>query len=295
MTRFREPVYVGDQDVLTASFYPGGFERTFYVHPSGNNRGGDRWENAYTTIQAAITASNRTINWSSTPKRYNLILVAPGVYAENLTPAYYCVIRGTGVRGTDTATEIHPATGSAITGTFLGLVLENLRIESNTASTPTLDIGICNNSRIVGCEFALGADVDGVAAIDTDNCTHLVVIDCDFTSGQGTHTFDYAFYHRGGSNKYAHNVRYIRNRMFTETAGVYIANTCTASQALIQENFIHGTGTSKGIYDLNGASFAVGNEIIIDGAGDAISHAGGAGHTLFNKTLVNGSYALETA
>lgn len=254
------------------------------------------WSTAVETIQAAIDLSNATIDWSATPKHYNVILVKPGVYAEELTPAYYCVIIGMGVRGTDTAAEIHPATGSCITGTFLGTVLFNLRLEVNEASHPILDIGICNNSRIENCEFALGANVAGVNAIDTDNCTHLVVKNCDFTSGQ-LQNLAYGAYHRGGADKFAHNVRYINNRIWAATGGIYIADTCVASGALIQRNMIHVDGTGTGVYDAGyGYSLVVDNDIVVDGAGDALNHAGGTGGDLLNnRTMVNGSYALEPA
>jgi len=251
------------------------------------------------TIQAAITRSNATIDWGATPKKYNVIWVEPGVYAENLTPAYYCWIVGLGIRGTDTAAEIHPATGSVFTGTFLGTILASLRMEVDEASKPILDLGICNNSRIVGSEFAIGAAVASVAAIDTENCTHLVVEDCDFTSGM-TNNMAYCAYHRGGADKFAHNVRYLNNRMFAATCGIYVASNCTASQMIAQKNTIIVDGAGIGIDgyggggDTGGAMLAIENDIIVAGAGDAI-HGLAAGKKLRNHTLVNGSYALETA
>lgn len=246
------------------------------------------------TIQAAITKANALIDWGATPMKRQVIWVEPQVYAENLTPAYYCDIVGMGIRGTDQMAEIHPSTGSVMTGTLLGLACYNLQFEVDEASAEIFDIGICNNSKFQSCTFALGANVAGVVAIDTDNCTHLIVDDCDFESGQ-LQDMAYAFYHRGGADKYAHNVRYTNNRIFAQTCGIYIDAQCTDTEALFQKNFIHVPGTGKGIDDNNGGSFCVENDIVIDGAGDAIEHAGGAGHTLRNHTLVNGVYALETA
>jgi len=268
----------------------------YYVDAENGDDDNDglSWDNALATIQEAIDKSNATIDWDATPKAYNEIWVAPGVYAENLTPAFYCIIRGMGMRGTDTAAEIHPATGSCFTGTFLGSGLSNLRLEVDEASKPILDLDIANNSRIQSCEFGIGASVAGVAAIDTENATHLVIMDCDFTSGMNQN-MAYVGYHRGGDDKYAHNVQYIGNRMWVKTAGIYVAADCTASQMLIQRNFIFVSGTGTGIHDLNGNSMVVDNDIIVEGAGDAINHAGGAGYTLRNHTLVNGTYALETA
>jgi hypothetical protein len=252
------------------------------------------------TIQAAITRSNATIDWSATPKKYNIIWVEPGVYAENLTPAYYCWIIGLGIRGTDTMAEVRPASGSELTGTFLGTVLSNLRFEHLEASKPVFDLGICNNSKLLSCQFALGADVDGVAAIDTENCTHLWVEDCDVESGMGDHTFDYFIYHRGGADKYAHNCRYLRNRAFVETCGIYVASNCTPSQSIAEDNDIIVSGTGTGI-DGNGGGadsgsplVAIKNRIIVAGAGDAI-HGLDAGNMLHNETNVDGTFAYETA
>ena len=259
-----------------------------------DNQDGRSWDSAFATIQAAITASNATIDWSYTPKKYNHIFVKPGVYAENLTPPYYCTIEGLGIRGTDTAAEIHSATGSCITGTFLGTVLDNLRMEVDAQDTPMLNLGICNNSRIQRSEFALGASVTGVAAIDTDNATHLVVVDNDFTSGM-TQNMGYCAYHRGGADKYAHNVRYIDNRMWAKTAGIWIQNTCTASGALAQYNHIWIDAAGKGIDDNNGGMLISDNTIVGGAGADAIETAGGAGMTTNNWVNIAGTSARETA
>jgi len=286
---------IDDINALDALLMPA--KTTYFVDPQKGDdtaHDGKSWDAPKATIQAAITASNAEIDWSATPKRFNRIYVAPGVYAENLTPPYYCQIVGTGIRGTDTETEIHPTSGSCFTGTFLGTHLFNLRMEVMAQDDEILDLGICNNSRIKSCVFALGANVSGVVGIDTENCTHLWVEDCDFESGQ-LQDMAYAIYHRGGADKFAHNCRYLRNRMWVQTCGIWIQDTCTASQSLAQKNFIKVAGTGKGIDDNNGNLYCVENDIVVVGAGDAIEHAGGAGFTLRNHTLVNGSYALETA
>lgn len=270
----------------------------FVDNISGNDsNAGTSPDKPLLTIQAAIDLSNATINWSYTPKKYNIIWVAPGVYAENLTPAYYCHIVGTGIRGTDTMAEIHPATGSAMTGTLLGSGFHNLWFEGMIASTPIFNIGICNNSEIKKCVFALGANVAGVAAIDTDNCTHLVVEETDFESGQ-LQNLAYAIYHRGGADKFAHNCRYRRNNIFAATAGIWIQSTCTATQAIAEENNIMVDGTGIGIDGSNGGGtgslVAIKNRIIVAGAGDAIAGVS-AGNMLHNETNVDGVFAYETA
>lgn len=269
------------------------------TNDGNDNNAGTSPDKPVATIAAAITLSNATINWSYTPKKYNVIWVEPGVYAENLTPAYYAHICGLGVRGTDTMSEIHVATGSVFTGTFLGSGLHNLWIEGEQASTPLLDLGICNNSLIRDCVFALGANVAGVVAIDTENCTHLTVEGCDFESGQ-LQDLAYAIYNRGGADKFAHNVRYRRNNIFAQTCGIYIASNCVASQAIAEENIINVKTTGTGIDGYGGGADtgsqlkAVRNRIIIEGAGDAI-HGLAAGNKMHNETNVNGVFAYETA
>lgn len=280
-----------------AAIYPE-MGTVYYVDNVNGNDAFDglQFDNAKATIQSAITASNATINWSYTPKQYNYIYVKPGVYAENLTPAYYCIIQGLGIRGTDTAAEIHPTTGSCFTGTFLGTVLRNLRMESNVQDTPILNLGVCNNSLIEDCEFALGANVTGVAAIDTDNCTHLVVKNCDFTSGQ-LQAMAYAAYHRGGSNKFAHNVRYLDNRIWALTAGIWVQSTCTSSGMLVEGNTIlMEGGIGIDINDTNTHGCAViGNKIGGVSGVDAIDHSGGAHLVIDNEVNIAGTTARETA
>ncbi len=88
------------------------------------------------TIQSAITASNATVTWANTPPYVgqNWIVIAPGNYAENLTPPYYCKMIGLGnCNGGDVNVMVEPASGSAMAGTGLGLHLYNIRFDANTA------------------------------------------------------------------------------------------------------------------------------------------------------------------
>ena len=291
MTTFGDQVFqfggvpVGGGDWLL------GVANTYFVDVQSGNDGniGDNWNNALATIARAITLSNATIDWSATPKRYNAILIAPGVYPEALTTLpYYCHVIGMGIRGTDTAAEIHPVTGSVMAGTGLGLHLQNLRLETNEA-LPILDFGICNNTIIEDCTFTNGAAV-AATGIDTENCTHLTVQRCSFESGQTT-GLAYGFYFRGGANKFAHNVRIQYNKVLTETAGIWIENTCTASQCVIGPgNFI--ARPVKGIDDNSGQSYVFDN--FICASSDAIEHANSASHCVGNYVINDATGAVET-
>lgn len=255
------------------------------------------------TLARARALSNATIDWGATPKKYNIVWVEPGVYDEYFEGGfYYAWVIGLGIRGTDTMAEIHPSADGGVfrtDATFLGSAFVNMRFECDIQDKPIFDLGICNNSLIRQCEFALGAAVTGVYGIDTTNCTHLVVEDCDFTSGMPNGLAG-AAYHRGGSNKYAHNVRYRGNRIFAANNGIYVAANCTASQMIVEDNDIIVEGTGVGIDGYGGGAdsgsqlVAIKNRIIVAGAGDAI-HGLAAGNKLHNETNVNGSFAYETA
>lgn len=277
-------------DGLAVGTVPAGVETVYYVdNATGDDQDdGDTWDNAKATIQSAITASNATVDWSATPKRYNVIYVKPGVYAEELTPAYYCHIIGCGLPGTDTQAEIHPTTGSCLTGTLLGARLVNLWFETNEA-VDCLNIGICNNSVIEHCVFTNGAAV-AATALSTDNCTHLTFRYNRVESGQTT-GMAYGLYFQGGADKYAHNVEVYGNTIFASTAGIWIEDTCTASQAKIYNNFI--ARPTKGIDDNNGGSYCWGN--FISASSDAIEHANSSTQCIGNYVINNATAAFESA
>jgi hypothetical protein len=267
----------------------------WYVDSNNDGTGvstdGLTWDTAFATIQEAITAHNALIDWTATPMRYGAILAAPGVYDENLTPAYYCWLIGTGIQGTDTATEIHPTTGACLTGTLLGSGLINLWFETNDG-TECCDIGICNNSEVAYNTFANGAAV-ATPAFTTDNCTHLHFHHNSVESGQTT-GMQHGLYFQGGSNKYAHNVNVHDNKIITTDTGIYVAANCTSSEARFgPHNFIRCTGGSSiGVDENNGVGYVFGNWI---SANDAIEHAGGAAYTIGNSVVNNGTGAKEAA
>lgn len=262
----------------------------YYVdaEDGSDTNGGGSWEEAFATLAAARTAAHANIDWSDGEMMMH-VWVRNGVYDENLGGIYYTTYHGVGIRGTDSAAELHASTGSCIAGTLLSAGFENMRFEVDEVSTPIIDGGIVNNSFFLDCEFALGANVAGVAAIDTDNCTHLVVDGCDFTSGQ-LQNMAYNFYFRGGADKYAHNVRIRNCRMFAATANIYVDSQCTATQMLVgPANFM--AGAAKGVDDNNGGSFVFGNFIT---ATDAIEHANSATQCIGNSVINNGTGAKET-
>jgi len=269
----------------------------FYVDAGiGTTRDGSSWGNAFLTVQEAITASNALIDWSADPWLVdNWIFIAPGEYAEALTCPYSAHMIGMGVLGTDTAVEIHPAEGACLSGTGLGLHIENIRFEVTDAS-PAIDFGICNNTMIKGCEIVCGVAGTGTHGISTETATHLVVVENTWQYGGGGNGFDYGIYAAGGADKYFHNCRVERNEILgiaSGGTGIYIAADCTASEARIIDNVIYVAGAGKGIDDNNGNSLCIGNRIVVGSGGDAIEHAGGNAKLLDNKVNVNGTVNNE--
>jgi len=240
------------------------------------------------TVQQAITLSNATIDWSHTPKRYNRIWVVPAVYPENLTPAYYAEIIGLGTHGTDTMAEIHPASGKALAGTGLGLILRNLRFESESA-VPVIDFGICNNTLFADCEIVRGIAGLATMALQTDNATHLRLIRNRILSGVAD--FPIGFQFLGGYDKYLHASLIFGNWIWAATTGIDIPADCTASGTVIQENTIARPVT--GISDLNGNTLCVDNWITA--SADAINHVASATMCIDNHVINDATGAKEAS
>jgi len=158
----------------------------YYVngnHPnaSDNNDGTDP-EAPFATIQAAITASNALIDWTLTPPYddFNTIWVAPGVYAENLTPVYYARIIGTGLAtGGDVCVNVEPAAGSPLAGTGLAMYLYNIRFSCNTA-VPVLDFGVMNSCIVDSCMIVDGNPGLATVGIDTTGAGGSKIVNCNF-------------------------------------------------------------------------------------------------------------------
>ena len=150
-----------------------------HANGSDNNDGTDP-EAPFITIQAAITASNALIDWADVPSEFNTIWIAPGEYAENLTPPYYCRMVGTGLTaGGDVGVDVVPATGSPLAGTGLGLHLHNIRFSCNTA-VPVLDFGVMNSCIIDSCMIVDGNPGLATVGIDTTDAGGSKIINCNF-------------------------------------------------------------------------------------------------------------------
>lgn len=263
------------------------------TNPRANdsNDGTDPW-NPKLTIQSAITRHNALINWGDAfggLLPFSYIFVGPGVYAENLTPAYFCKIIGTGQLGTDTGTEVHPAAGSALAGTGLGLHLVNIWFEAETA-VPVIDFGICNNTIIEGCAIMKGIAGLATMGVQTDNASHLQIRNCLF--GSGVANFATGMQFLGGANRYLHQSLIEDNRIFAATTGIDIPANCTASGSVIKSNAIVGRPVT-GISDLNGGTYCIDNWVTA--SVDGINHANLATNCIANHVIDAAVGTVEAA
>lgn len=237
----------------------------YYVAKSGNSTTGKSWKTAFSTIAAAITASNATIDWSGNEED-NIILIAPGTYAETLTTIpYYCHMIGLGVgtlANSGMSVRIEPASGVCMSGTALGLHLYNVAFQA-VGAVDLLDFGICNDVLIERCMFGPG-DNSTVNAISTENSDGLNIRNCKFKSGLGTGGFTRCMLFQGGADKYLHNALIENNilqGMDATGTGIKIESTCTATQTIIRENIIQLSGAGIGIDDNSDDAMIVGNKI----------------------------------
>jgi len=239
----------------------------------------------FETIQAAITASNATIDWAETPPYYgmNTIIVAPGVYDENLTPAYYCRIIGLGLAtGGDVCVNVEPTSGSCLAGTGLGLHLFNIRFTCNTAH-PVIDFGVMNSTIIEACMIVDGNPGLATVGIDTTGAGGSQILGCNITNTNNPITIGI----RSTGNFF--DCQIIGCKIHAVTTGIDLSGAALVGNTLIAHNYI-----AKPVTGINDA---VGNTLVVDNwitATDAISHAD-ATMVIANHVQDAGVGAVEAA
>lgn len=137
--------------------------RTFYVKPTGSNsRSGDSWENAFLTIQKAVTAAPDG----------SQILIHAGEYDEQVTiPITSSNLRLTGVGGRGSV-FIAPSASNprALTVHGSDVTVENIGFEGDGTGGGVLALG--RRFRAIDCKFEGGADAlicGPAAAADVDD------------------------------------------------------------------------------------------------------------------------------
>jgi len=301
---YRNAIFLGDSHFEKNMFFRGSqvfgaYGKIYFVDKKNglDTNSGLSWDEAVKTIAKAIEKSNATIDWAGDPWLVdNYIIIAPGLYKENLESVpHSCHMIGLGVHGTDTPVEIHPDTGKAIAvATAVGVHFYNIRFEA-TGVIPIIDFGICNNVIFENCQFSpAGAGV--TCYIETDNCSYLQIINCQFFSGLGTPVITNGLHFKGGADKFLHAAQIINNIISGIKSGgtaINIAAACTATETIIKDNVIIVPGAGKGIDDNNGNTRCIGNRIFVGANGDCIDHAGGDKMLMGNLVNVNGAVKDE--
>lgn len=301
LPQLKLPPWFGGQMGVPGSDTPLGFRTApqglvYYVDPShgdsSDNNDGTDPNQPKSTIQSAITASNATINWASTPPYdgQNWIVIAPGTYAEALTPPYYCKMIGLGncYGGGDVNVNIEPASGSAMAGTGLGLHLYNIRFTTNTAA-PVLDFGVFNSCIIESCMVVDGNPGLATVLLDMTGAGGSVILNSSFTYTASAPPIGI----RSTGNFF--DCRIIGNKIAAATTGIDMSTGGLFGNSVIAHNYIWNgvDGTlATGIDDST-----TGGILIVDNwitAVDAISTANAA-MTIANHVQNAGVGAVETA
>jgi len=228
----------------------------YYVSKAGNNTTGLSWKNAFTTITAAITASNATISWSGNNED-NYIIIAPGTYAETIASGvYYTTLIGLGTCGMGRVT-IASAAGIALAGNSVGSRFYNIKFVGK-GSGDIVDFGVFNDSIIENCQFVPDAGTL-INALSFDDCKESIIRNNFFTTGsQGVNKCDYGMYFHGGANQYCHNTLIEGNKIIdvleNTGTGIYIHGDCNSQGAVIRKNIIRIRGAGTGIDDDAGGS-----------------------------------------
>jgi len=257
----------------------------YYVDKLVTSSGtGKSWSRAYKTIAEAITVVNAAIDWSASPWATGaIILIAPGVYAENLTSLPYGAIMigaGHDMRDGQIGTKIKPASGSPVNvGACINTRFINIGFESADTSA-AFDADILNNCMFQDCYFTGPAETSTMAAcIVTKDAVMNKIITCQFSCADKGIDVNYA----DGGDSFSHNL--IKDCVFDQidTAGIEIStNLVGPSSKVIGCSFFGGGVTmTDAIKD---------NVSIIDVAwcaGESTNGFGGSGTTCRS---VNASY-----
>jgi len=241
------------------------------------------------TIQAAITLNNATIDWAATPpyEGMNTIVIAPGQYAENLTPPYYCRVIGLGMalgNTTDICVDVHPAAGSALAGTGLAAHWYNIRFTADTA-VPIVDFAVCNSCVFEQCMFTDGNPGLATVGLDMTDANSTWITHCKFTGNSNPVTIGI----RSTGDFFSCRVEYCQ--IEAVTTGIHLSDGAgLCGNALIAHNYIEYP--VNGIICANGGAFLVDNWIAA--SVDGISHTD-ANLTISNHLAIAGAGAIELA
>ena len=235
----------------------------YYVdgrYGSDNNSGRSK-DQPFATVAKSITVTNARIGWSNSPwANSDVIYIAPGVYAENITSLPHgCTVIGMGDAHDgdgENGVKIKPASGSPVDASSLvNAKIFNVAFESVDASV-VFDVAILNNVQLIHCVFKGAPEATtSVAGIYTNDSVNLTVLDCRIMYVDCGIDFVYA-----DANDSMTRALIQENFMtYMSEAGVRVGVNLVAPASMIVGNYICQGSASLAIgIDLNLATNVVG-------------------------------------
>lgn len=246
---------------------------------------------ALTTIEAAVTLMNARIDWAVSPwARRDVLVIAPGTYAENLTSLPYgCTVFGLGhdLRDAQNGVKIKPATGAAVdVDSIINTAFYNIHFETaeTDASDRVLDSTIINNSLFHNCRFSGPAETATAVGVYTSDVTATDWMFCEFDScdiGMDAVYVD-------ADDKFAHNWLYQCRFTQCDSVGLRISTNLVGPSSIVERCSFLGAGQTMGIgIDDNSALLDLVSCYIT--ATDPVQGCRSANGCYGNGSLLNGS------
>ena len=205
---------------------------------------------ALNTIAAAVTIMNNRINWSASPwAKRDVLVVAPGTYAENLTALPYgCTVYGLGLdlRDAQNGVKIKPATGAAVdVNACINTAFYNIHFETaeTDAGDRAFDAAICNNNQFINCRFSGPAETATAVGFYTNDATGNKWIFCEFDCCDVG--FDAAYVDAGDG--FNHNWLYECRFTQCDTAGLRISTNLVGPSSIVERCVFVGAGQTMAI------------------------------------------------
>jgi len=286
-------------DVLTALQLESGAlptaGKTYFVSKQGNNTDGSSWANAYTTLAAAISASNTYV--ATYTNVWNRIYVDGGNYTESLvTLPNHCEIIGVGV----------PSDGPRVNASMIITTavdvchIYNMQFRTSTAAAIVTLPASSQGVWFINCIFSCVSGIQATIGLEFGNvCYYNKVINCRFQGNPSVTTG----IKLDGQNSAFTDI--LNNEISAVTNGILLSSDSGASysdyQVYIKDNVILRTDPNSadqlayGIYledTQSRTDCVIVNNYI--SAADAI-YGADAGKTINNYTNVAGVAALESA
>lgn len=211
---------------------------------------GESWDCPLATIAAAITKVNARISWSNTRwANRDIIVIAPGVYTENLTSLPYgAVMYGLGfdTRDGQNGVKIKPATGAPVdVAATINTEFWNIGFETaeTDASDRVFDATIINNCHFFNCWFSGPAETATAVGVYASDCTRSKWIDCEFTCCDIGMDIEYA----DAGDGFNHCLIDRCHFMQCDTAGLKISTNLVGPSSIVRGSIFVGAGQTMAI------------------------------------------------